>query len=74
VMPRIISFAGTARGISHDENGLIVPSGDTGAFVAALKRSLDDQDLAARAYIASRGGRPAVGAELEKVFFSLLKG
>ena len=44
----IVSFAGTAKGIFANENGLLIPDGDINAFATAMDQLLDDYDLAAR--------------------------
>ena len=44
----IVSFAGSARHLVHEENALIVNDGDVGAFSAAILRMVGERDLARR--------------------------
>jgi glycosyltransferase involved in cell wall biosynthesis len=44
----IVSFAGSARHLVHEENALIVNDGDVGAFSAAILRLVGDRDFACR--------------------------
>jgi glycosyltransferase involved in cell wall biosynthesis len=42
----IVSFAGSAKFLRHEETGLIVPDDDTDAFADAILRLLSDRELA----------------------------
>jgi glycosyltransferase involved in cell wall biosynthesis len=44
----VVTCAGSAKNISDDETGLVVPNGDVAAFRDAILRLLDDEALAAR--------------------------
>ncbi len=44
----IVSFAGTARFLVHESNGLVVADGDVDGFAAAILRLIDDQSLSMR--------------------------
>jgi glycosyltransferase involved in cell wall biosynthesis len=44
----IVSFAGSARHLVHEENALIVNDGDVGAFSAAILRLVGDRHFANR--------------------------
>ena len=44
----IVSFAGSARHLVHEENALIVNDGDVGAFSAAILRMVGERGLARR--------------------------
>jgi glycosyltransferase involved in cell wall biosynthesis len=43
----IVSFAGSAKTLEHEKNGLIAKDGDVEAFAAAMARLLDDSSLSA---------------------------
>jgi len=71
--PVIATRTGGVAEVVHDgENGLLVEPGDTGAFVAAVRRYLDDPDLrnrlrAAAAPSVAEYGADAVYAKLEAI-------
>ena len=44
----IVSFAGSARHLVHEENALIVNDGDVNAFSSAILRLVTDKDFARR--------------------------
>jgi glycosyltransferase involved in cell wall biosynthesis len=44
----IVSFAGSAKNLRHEEEGLVVEDGDAGAFANAILRLVDDPMLAHR--------------------------
>lgn len=44
----IVSFAGSARFVRHEESGLVVPDGDCKAFAEAMVRLVDNPGLARR--------------------------
>ncbi|MEK0084512.1 glycosyltransferase family 4 protein [Benzoatithermus flavus] len=44
----IVAFAGSAKLVEHEVNGLVVPNHDTDAFAQAIVRLADDPALAAR--------------------------
>jgi glycosyltransferase involved in cell wall biosynthesis len=44
----IVSFAGSAKYLRHEENGLVVPDDDVSGFAVAIERLLDDEMLAER--------------------------
>ncbi len=50
----IVSFAGSARHLVHERNGLVVADGDIGALAGAILRLLDDRALALRLGLAAR--------------------
>ena len=44
----IVSFAGSAKLLRHEDNALVVPDGDVAAFAGAVHRLLEDDYLAGR--------------------------
>lgn len=74
----IVSFAGSAKTLSHGQTALIVPDGDTEAFAAAIIKLLEDPQYAA---VLGRNARSHVQAffvwensimQLEKIYHSLI--
>ena len=74
----IVSFAGSARNIVDNENGLVVPDGNTEMFANALDTLLNDQELALKLGNTARIGAKRAGTwmdvakKLESVFSGLM--
>ena len=74
----IVSFAGSAKTLEHEKNGLIVQDGDVRAFAAAMTRFLDDSSLSvalgAQALETARARSWDVVAEqIEQVYRKVLR-
>lgn len=50
----VVSFAGSAKHLRHEESGLVVPDDDVAGFSAAILRLLDDTALRKRLGVAAR--------------------
>jgi glycosyltransferase involved in cell wall biosynthesis len=74
----IVSFAGSAKVLTHEVNGLIVPNHDVEGFAAAIVRLVDDPALgarlgqAARAYVLATSTWDRTAERCERVYASLL--
>lgn len=75
----IVSFAGSARNLSNDRNGIVVPDGDTQALADAIDLLLNDRETAERLGRAARDDAQRMGTwlnagrKIEKVFAGLLE-
>jgi glycosyltransferase involved in cell wall biosynthesis len=75
----IVSFAGSARNLKNNENGLIVPDGDTRALADAIDVLLNDRETAIRIGRAARcdaeraGTWLNAGRKIEEVFAGLFE-
>jgi len=75
----IVSFAGSAKTLKHEKNGLVVEDYDLDAFAAAIARFLKDpvlsQAVAAKALSDARARSWAVvGHQVETVYGAVLRG
>lgn len=61
----IVSFAGSARSVVDNENGLVIPDGDTVMFADALDKLLNDQGVARKLSIAARSSAKRAGTWLD---------
>lgn len=61
----IVSFAGSARNLVDNENGLVIPDGSTVMFADALDRLLNDQELARKLGMAARSDARRAGTWLD---------
>ncbi len=74
----IVSFAGSARGLIHRHNALVVPDGDVRGFAQAIEEFLDDPELAARLgnnaeQLAREGTWEAAAKKVELVYRQVLR-
>ncbi len=74
----IVAFAGSAKVLTHEVNGLIVPNHDIPGFAAAIVRLVDDPELgarlgqAARTYVLATSTWDRTAERCERVYASLL--
>ena len=61
----IVSFAGSAHNLVDNENGLVIPDGNTVMFADALDKLLNDQEVARRLSIAARRDAKRAGTWLD---------
>ena len=73
----IVSFAGSARNLVDNVNGLVIPDGNTEMFADALDKLLNDQELARKLSKAARSDAKRAGTwmdvarKLDSVFSGL---
>ena len=74
----VVSFAGAAKILQHEQSGLIVSDGDVAAFAAAIVRLIRDPELAARlgecarALVTAEYSWDQVAARVEQVYARVL--
>ena len=74
----IVSFAGSARNLVDNVNGLVIPDGNTEMFANALDKVLNDQEVAQKLSKAARNDAKRAGTwtdvarKLDSVFSSLM--
>jgi len=61
----IVSFVGSARNLVDNENGLVIPDGNTVMFADALDRLLNDQEVARKLSKAARNAARRAGTWLD---------
>jgi glycosyltransferase involved in cell wall biosynthesis len=74
----VVSFAGSAPGVTHAKTGWLAPSGDIAAFADGIVALLEQPDSAAaigragRAYVAANCSWPAVAERCEALYERLI--
>ena len=75
----IVAFAGSAKLLTHERTGLIVPDGDTSAFAAAIVGLVERPQRAlelgqrARAFVAAHHSWEHAAEQVEQVYLGLLR-
>jgi glycosyltransferase involved in cell wall biosynthesis len=74
----VVSFKGSAPGVTHEENGWLAPSGDVDAFAGGIVALLQDRPQAerignaARKYVARNYRWPVVAERCEALYNQLI--